>query len=205
MLDQTLRTKIDPYLDRIATKVIPWGITPNQITGFGFLLGLASMAAISFDMMHLALALFLGNRICDGLDGSLARQKEPSAAGAYLYIVFDFIIYAGLVFAFAIRDPDVAKIAAFAIFSFVGSGSSFLAMAIFAHQYPMANTSETVKGFHYLAGLTEGFETMLFIVIILLIPSWFQGLGLIFCILCWITTVQRVSMSYRHLRSADHA
>jgi hypothetical protein len=78
-------------------------------------------------------------------------------------------------------------------------------MAIFAHQYPMANTNETRKGFHYLAGLTEGFETMLFIVIILLIPSWFQGLGLIFGILCWITTVQRVSMSYRHLRSADHA
>ena len=45
----------------------------------------------------------------------------------------------------------------------------------------------------------QGFETMLFIALILMFPSGFQVFALVFGILCWITTAQRIRLSYRYL------
>jgi len=199
MLDNALRPKIDPWLMQAAVFLKGLGLTPNQLTVVGFVIGLAAMVAIMFGSFLLGLLLFLSNRLLDGLDGALARLGKPSQAGAYLDIVFDFIIYSGIVFACAVERPEVGLVAAFTIFSFIGTGSSFLAMAIFANDAPTVSNDQITKGFYYLAGLTEGFETMLFIALILMFPSGFQVFALVFGILCWITTAQRIRLSYRYL------
>ena len=81
----------------------------------------------------LALALLLVNRLADGLDGAVARQTRLTDLGGFLDIVLDFIVYAGMVFAFALADPAAnALAAAFLLFAFMGTGSSFLAFAIMA-------------------------------------------------------------------------
>ena len=45
-------------------------------------------------MFAAALIFLLLNRLADGLDGAVARQTAPSALGAYIDIVSDFLLWA---------------------------------------------------------------------------------------------------------------
>ena len=80
------------------------------------------------------MVLIIANRVCDGLDGAVARSAGGTDLGAYLDITLDFLFYSAVPFAFAVADPANAMAAAFLIFSFVGTGSSFLAFAIIAQK-----------------------------------------------------------------------
>ena len=92
--------------------------------------------------------------------------------GGFLDIVLDFIVYAGLVFAFAVADPERnALAAAFLLFAFMGTGSSFLAFAIMAAKRGISSELRGRKSLYYLGGLTEGTETILFLVLACLLPS----------------------------------
>ena len=60
-------------------------------------------------------------------------SRGSTDLGGFLDIVLDFIVYAGMVFAFAVADPGAnALAAAFLLFAFMGTGSSFLAFAMMA-------------------------------------------------------------------------
>src|SRR5919108_454400 len=126
------RRLVDPVLEQLATAAQQRSLTANQVTVAGFVCGLAAIAAIALQSYGLGLLLLLGNRLADGVDGALAKRNGPTDLGGYLDIVLDFIIYAGAAFAFALAQPEHAVAAAFLIFSFMGTGSSFLAFAIFA-------------------------------------------------------------------------
>ncbi len=135
MLDASLR----PFVDRLVNPVGVWlaghGVSANAITIFGFCLGFLAAVMISIDHMQAGFLLIALNRLCDGLDGAVARATGPSDFGGYLDVVLDFVFYAMIPLAFAVNDPGNAVAAAFLIFSFVGTGTSFLAYAIMAEKY----------------------------------------------------------------------
>jgi phosphatidylglycerophosphate synthase len=191
MLDARLRPWIDPALDRLARPLAARGLSADHVTLAGFALGLAAVPALATQAYLLALALILANRLLDGLDGALARATRPSDFGGFLDIVCDFAFYAAVPFGFALAEPQHALAAAFLIFSFVGSGSSFLAYAVLAAKRGAAESPKR-KAFHHLGGLTEGFETILCFVLMCLFPGAFAWLAWIFGALCWITTATRV-------------
>lgn len=199
MLDRAVRRRIDPVLERVAAGLARQGIAADAVTWFGFALGLCAAAAIADDWRVLALFLLFGNRLCDGLDGALARLSAPTDRGAYLDILLDFLFYALFVFAFAWRDPADALAAAFLILSFVGTGTSFLAHAIFAARHGGAAATPR-KGIAYIGGLTEGTETIFVFVLMLLLPGHFAVLAWIFGALCWATTASRVVTTLDMLR-----
>ena len=91
MLDSTMRRLIDPPLNAAAA-AIGTKISANQITIGGFLLGLVCCYAVAQGMFAAALIFLLLNRLADGLDGAVARQTAPSALGAYIDIVSDFLL-----------------------------------------------------------------------------------------------------------------
>ena len=105
-----------------------------------------------------------------------------------------YVGYVGLAvpFAFAVADPANAMAAAFLIFSFVGTGSSFLAFAIIAQKRGISTEIKGKKGFFYLGGLTEGSETIIFLLVVAFQPDLFVPLAWAFGCLCWITTITRV-------------
>jgi phosphatidylglycerophosphate synthase len=187
----------------MATTLHQKKVRANQVTFLAFSAGLLAMILIALGHSLLGLALFALNRILDGLDGALARCDRTTMAGGYLDIVFDFIIYSGIVLSFALFDQSLALVAAFVLFSFVGTGSSFLAMAIFADRVQPAPVSPQPKSFYFLGGLTEGTETMLFIAAICLIPSFFNLFGVIFGLLCCLTTYTRIHQSYYTLKAGE--
>ena len=161
MLDARLRRLIDPPLDGVAAPLARRGLSANAVTVLGFVIGLGAAAAIAERAFLAGLGLLLLNRLLDGLDGAIARRRGLSDLGGFLDIVLDFLIYSAVPFAFALADPGAnALAAAFLIFSFVGTGSSFLAFAIMAAKRGIATDLRGQKSLYYLGGLTEGTETV---------------------------------------------
>lgn len=192
-------------LDRFSIKAIRWplaqsaklldsiGITANQTTLFGFALGFLALPALALEQYYLALVLICLNRICDGLDGALARIQGTSDAGGFLDICLDFLFYSLIPFGFVLANPEQNAIAgAFLIFSFVGTGSSFLAFAIMASKQGIDNPVYKNKSLYYMSGLTEGTETIFCFVAFCLLPQHFAIIAYAFGAACWFTTFTRV-------------
>lgn len=198
MLDSRLRRLTDPPLARAARRMAAIGITANQVTVTGFLVGLLVLPALACRLYGLAAVVILLNRLADGLDGAVARCRGSSSdAGGFLDIVCDFLFYAAVPFGFALADPANGQAAAFVIFSFVGTGSSFLAYAIMAAKRGLSTSLRGQKSLYYLGGLTEGGETIAFLLAICLFPQAFQPLAWLFGGLCWITTASRILAGWR--------
>jgi phosphatidylglycerophosphate synthase len=201
MLDASLRRLIDPPLERLAGPLVARGLSANAVTLIGFAFGLCAMAAIALQAYLLGLGLLLVNRLCDGLDGALARRLGLSDLGGFLDIVLDFIVYSGVPLAFALADPARNGLAAaFLIFSFVGTGTSFLAFAIMAAKRGLATELRGRKSLYYLGGLTEGTETIAAFVLACLLPGWFPVIAWVFGGLCWLTTATRITVAWQTLR-----
>lgn len=193
MLDAWMRRHIDPPMDRIGRLAARSGLRANHVTLAGVGLGAAATIAIALEAYWVGLALFLTNRLLDGLDGAVARHSKLTDFGGYLDIVGDFIIYSAFIFGFALAQPEENAVpAAFLILSFVGTGSSFLAYAIFAEKRKITTDIRGKKSLYYLGGLTEGSETIAVFVLMCLLPEHFAVIAWIFGGFCWITTVTRV-------------
>ncbi|MCX7630903.1 MAG: CDP-alcohol phosphatidyltransferase family protein [Geminicoccaceae bacterium] len=201
MLDSRLRRWIDPPLEVVGNGLARRGLSADQISIVGFLFGLAAIAAIAGGLVWVGLVLFLVNRLADGLDGAVARATKLTDRGGFLDIVFDFIVYAGMVWAFALADPAANAIAAaFLLFAFMGTGSSFLAFAVMAGRRGLTTEARGKKSLYYLGGLTEGSETIGFFVLACLFPTNFPLLAWVFAGMCWLTTAGRIATGWRLLR-----
>ena len=192
MFDARLRPLVDRILDPVGVFVARRGVTANQVSFAGFGLGIAAAIAVALGFEIAAVVLIIANRVFDGLDGAVARSTGGTDLGAYLDITLDFLFYSAVPFAFAVADPANAMAAAFLIFSFVGTGSSFLAFAIIAQKRGISTEIRGKKGFFYLGGLTEGSETIIFLLVVAFRPDFFVPLAWVFGCLCWITTITRV-------------
>lgn len=201
MLDKWTLGIIKPGVDKTSRLLKRLHISPNQVTIFGFIIGMSAIPALWKHHYTLALILILLNRIFDGLDGALARITKQTDAGGYLDITLDFLFYSGIVWGFALADPQKNGLAAATlIFSFVGTGSSFLAFAILAAKRKIDNITYPQKSFYYLGGLTEGTETIVALCVFCLFPLHFPLLAYIFSGLCWVTIISRIIGGYYTLR-----
>lgn len=200
MLDARLRKIIDPPLDRVGRRLAQLGVTANSVTWTGFFVGTGAWALLALESYPLALACILLNRLADGLDGAVARHGRISDLGGYLDIVLDFLFYSGVVFFFAVGRPGEALPAAFLIFSFIGTGASFLAFAALAAKRGITTAARGAKSIYYLGGLTEGTETIALFVAICLFPDYFAWFAWIFGGLCWLTTAVRIFMAAETFR-----
>lgn len=203
MLDRWTLPLLTPALRGAARRLQRAGCSADQVTVTGFVFGLATLPVLAAGGYGVALALIVLNRLCDGIDGALARLDKPSDAGGYLDIVLDFIFYAAVVLGFAWAEPDANALAAATLLcAFMGTGSSFLAYAIMAEKRGQKRLNYPSKGFYYLQGLTEGTETIAFLVLFCLLPQYFAPLAYLFAALCALTTATRVIAGYRTLRAS---
>ncbi|HIF9334305.1 TPA: CDP-alcohol phosphatidyltransferase family protein [Photobacterium damselae] len=200
-------------LDRYAIKIIKWplktlaalpdklGISANQVTITGFIIGLFTLPALAFQRYDLALIFIVINRLLDGLDGAIARRQGITDCGGFLDITLDFIFYSLVPFGFVLADPNNNAIAgAFLIYSFIGTGSSFLAFAIMAGKRNIESPVYKQKSLYYIGGLTEGTETIACFILFCLFPSYFSIIAWIFGALCWVTTATRIWAGYQTLK-----
>lgn len=200
MFDARLRPIIDPVLNRVGAFLAQCRISANALTVAGFMFGVAGALALAVRADGWALALILLNRLCDGLDGAVARHSQPTDLGGYLDIVLDFLFYNGVVFGFAVGRPDMALPAAFLLLAFVGTGTSFLAFAIFAAKRGLDSRQHGRKSLYYLGGLTEGAETIVLFCAFCLWPQHFAWMAWSFGAACWLTTITRIIQAVETLK-----
>lgn len=198
MLDRAAAALLSPGLRWGARVLHRAGCSANAVTAFGFLVGVGAAVAIAGRWYAVGLALILVSRLCDGLDGALARLTRPTDRGAFLDVVLDFIFYASIPLAFAVSDPATRALPAAALLAaFVGTGSSFLAYAVLAERRGLRSDSYASKGFFYVGGLTEAGETLACFALMCLLPAWFAVWAYGFALLCVVTVLTRVWAGWR--------
>lgn len=197
MFDARLRKSVDPMIDRLGKTIAATGISANFLTMAGALLVVPLVAALSQHMWWTALVLILVNRLCDGLDGSVARLRGPTLWGGYLDSLCDYLFYVGVPIGFALAAPTNAVPALLLVASFTLTAVSFLAIAAIAAGRDMGHAS---KAFTYTSGLMEGGETIAFFVLMCLFADSFATLAILCAILCLATVMQRAVLAWRLTR-----
>jgi phosphatidylglycerophosphate synthase len=201
MLDRHITPLIRPAIEAIARALARRGVRADHVTLAAFGIGLIAMICIAFRAYSMAAIFILASRLCDGLDGAVARQTQTTDAGGYLDIALDFLFYAGIVLAFAFAAPKANALpAAVLLASFIGTGSSFLAFAALAAKRGISSLEYPDKSFYFLGGLTEATETLLFFMAMCIWPRWFAPLAYVFAGLCAITTFTRIIGGYQTLK-----
>ena len=197
MLDAMARRVIDPPLNYKAPQV---PCSALQVTLIGFALGVVCIALVAVQEFTLALLFLWLNRICDGLDGAVARARnESSDLGAFLDISSDFILWAALPLAFIWCMPETAWSGAVLLSSFAMSMTVFLAFATMAEKRQLTTEVQGKKSFFYLSGLAEGTETILFFSACLIWPAQFATLALLFSGLVFLSVLGRLVTSWQIL------
>ena len=199
MLDSVARKIIDPPLNRAAHILSGLRLTGTFTTLTGFLFGVVACGFVYNQLYIAGLAFLILNRLCDGLDGAIARARnEDSDFGGYLDITLDFFMYAGFPFAFALglNTIDAFMASSFVIFAMITTGVSFLAYAIIAAKNNMQTSHQGKKSFYFSNGLMEGTETILFLCLLCIFPYDFAMICFIFGGLCLVTTIMRIRMAY---------
>ncbi len=201
MLDSRLRPKVErllvPVADRLAHR-----LGPNAVTAAGFSVGLACIACILLREYHAALALWVANRLLDGLDGTLARRTaRQTDFGGYLDLLLDFVVYALLPLAVAASVAGAGNgplLAAGALLaSFYLNAASWLYLAALLEKRGASAKART--SIVMPPGLIEGTETFVFFTLFLLFPDQSPILMWIMAGLVLFTAAQRPFWAYRQL------
>jgi phosphatidylglycerophosphate synthase len=201
MLDKAIQHALRPAMARAARGLVRLGVGANAISLTGFAIGMAAAGAIAFQQTLAGLVLLLLSRLCDGLDGAVARATQPTDRGGFLDITLDFLFYAAIPLAFAVADPAANALpAAVLLTAFIGTGSSFLAFAAVAEKRQLQSVAFPDKSFYFLGGLTEATETIVAFAAMCLWPQWFPQIAYGFAVLCGITTMLRIGWGYKTFR-----
>jgi phosphatidylglycerophosphate synthase len=199
VLDRAAIDLLRPALDRGAALLARLGVHADAVTWAGFAIGLAGAGAIALGNHLVGLVLILLSRLCDGLDGALARRNAPTDRGAFLDISLDFLFYASIPLAFALDDPERALPAAVLLAAFIGTGSTFLAYALLAERRGLRSEDYPNKGLFYLGGLTEAGETLICFALMCAVPHWFAVWAYVFALMCAVTIGTRLAAGWRTL------
>lgn len=189
MIDNALREFFKAPIDRTGVWLARRGITATQLTGLGFLVGLGGILALTQEAYGVALACLALNRIADLFDGAVARATRVTDFGGFTDIVADLLIYSGYVLAFAIGRPENAMAAAVLIYTFLGTGATFLAAAVIAAKRGIRREPASRKSFFYNTALAEGTESTIYLALICLFPDHFAVMSYVFAAIGWASVV----------------
>jgi phosphatidylglycerophosphate synthase len=198
VIDGPSRKLLDPVLDAVGRRLARAGVTANAVTLAGFALAGIAAFLIAFQLYLAGLAFILVSRLCDGLDGAVARATRRTDFGGYLDIVLDFAFYGLIPLAFAIADPAANAVAAgILLLSFYVNGGSFLAFAAIAEKRGFAGEARGSKSFLFSTGLAEAGETLAAFVAMCLFPDWFPVLAGVFAAMVFFTAATRILRAWR--------
>lgn len=165
--DVWTRLVVDPLADPLARVLAPHpAVTPNRVTAFSGLLGVAAAACLAAGWLRLGGLLFLLRFFADCLDGKIARlQGSSSARGALLDVGTDVVCvtaaYAGLAW-WAVRADRVEIAVAVGLLAALG-----------AYGWALAHRKHLAA----LAGLGDGGSGLLRRTDLPLLDPWLRSAG----------------------------
>ncbi|CAN5541959.1 CDP-alcohol phosphatidyltransferase family protein [soil metagenome] len=215
-----MRAVLAQPLDDLAGRLDRSWVTPDRLTLLGLALGVGSAVSAALTWWPLALVLWLISRLCDGLDGALARRRarQPSGtragrahhgeAGGFLDITADFLVYGATVLGVAVGvtgssasggyDASWLPFAAVLVAYYV-NGTAFLAFSSVAER--TGHQIDDGRSFSFLAGLAEGTETIVVHSLWLILPFYAEQIAWVWAAVVAVSALQRMVGGYRTLRA----
>ena len=139
------------------------GLSPNQISAFGFLVGMAAAGLTAAGYIHWGIITLAISQIADGVDGGVARRYNlESKQGRLLEVVYDRLNELAILLALAFAGYATLMLA----------GLAFLTILLSTAVEPYSHFDPGFKRFIIYFGYTA---TMLFHV-----PGFQIALGVIF-------------------------
>ncbi len=202
MIDKHLRQPKEQVLNAPAA-VLPRSLHPTSVTLVAFAVGILAAVVIALGAYWWGLALWLLNRLLDGLDGTLARRANlQSDLGGYLDIVLDHVVYAAIPLALVLSAPSYIAALSLAILlaGFYINGASWMYMAALLEKRNRGAASrQEMTTVTMPSGLVEGAETIVFYSLFLLLPGQAPMLFGLMAVLVMLTAAQRVCWAVRNL------
>jgi len=196
MFDAAFRARLDAPLARSAERLSAAGVSPNTMTSIGLVVGIACCVAVAAGQWWIGLALWIANRLADGLDGPLARSAGPTDWGGFFDIMADFTVYSGVIVAIGIALPETRVAALAVLMTYYLSGGSFLAFSSLATKRRHEGDGRSLV---FPAGVAEGSETIAAMIIILALPGQAEVLLWVWAGIVGFTFLQRLSMIHKLL------
>ena len=173
------------------------GVSANLVSIIGFAIGLLGVNFLSMEMYGYALLCILLNRVFDAIDGAIAKASKITDFGIFLDSTLDYVFYAAVIFGFALANPERNAVAAvFLIFAFATSAFAMLSFAVVAYKNNLGKKVELNQSPFYFGGWAQGFETLIALVVLCLVPIWFVPIALLLGVLCFIKALSVVVTAY---------
>lgn len=207
MFDAAVRRRLEPTVQVITRWVDQPLVTADRLTLLGLALGVGSAATAAATWWWVALALWLASRVCDGLDGPLARRRragggDDSQAGGFLDITADFVVYGSTVVGVAVGAGSEfgAPWLPFAavLLTYYVNGAAFLAFSSIAER--TGRQIDDGRSLSFLGGLAEGTETIIVHSLWLALPVWSATIAWIWAGVVALSAAQRMVAGYLALR-----
>ncbi len=203
MFDEWFRIRKERWFGPLAQWLGTW-CSPLALTLLALLVGIAAAVAASQSAWRLAFALWITNRLLDGIDGTVARlHNRQTDMGGYLDILLDFIVYAlmpiGIALAFDVRTSWLASSVLLASW-FVNAASWMYLSAVLERRGAGASSRGELTTVTMPRGLVAGTETVIFFSLFLLLPEYYVTLAWIMTVGVMIGVLQRLVWASRHLR-----
>lgn len=200
MTDALLRRPKEAILGPLARRT---PVHPTAITLVALVPGIGAALAAADGRNVLAVALWLLNRLLDGLDGTVARQRSmQSDLGAYLDIIGDFLVYAAVPIGLAANTGGTGAWIAVAVLLasyYVNTVSWAYLSALLERRQHEAAAAPRLTSVAMPAGLIEGTETVVVYTIMLAVPGWSTALFWAMAGAVAVTVAQRVVWGLRNL------
>ncbi len=204
MFDALLRPLKEVVLSHVSRAIGP-RVSAHAISCLALFVGLASAGAILNSRLGVAVALWVANRMLDGLDGTHARvHGRASSFGGYLDIVLDFIVYAAIPVALVAVSPTPARAVAGMVLLatfFVNAASWMYLAAILEQRREGAQSRGELTSITMPSGLVAGTETVVFYTLFLVWPARQIELFWLMSALVGINVILRLLWARRHLES----
>lgn len=175
MIDRALRRRTEVALTPLL-RLAPRGLAPTTVTAAAAVPGLGAAIAAGAGAPALAVALWLLNRLLDGVDGALARGSgRQSDRGAYADMLLDVVVYAAIPLGIAVnQDSRAGWIAAAALLAafYVNAISWSYLSALLERRGAGAAARGEATSVTMPPGLVEGAETVVIFALALAIPGW---------------------------------
>jgi len=193
MIDSYYRS---PYQKHFLEPLIKRGLfnalTPTRVTVLALLSGaLIPLFLITHQTLFAFLCLLVSG-FFDTLDGSLARhQNQTSPQGAILDITSDRIVEFSIILGLYLFAPESRALSCLWML-----GSVFLCITTFLVVGILEeNTSD--KSFHYSPGIIERGEAFIFFSLMILFPSFFTPIAILFTLLVFLTSFLRIRKFFK--------
>lgn len=197
MLDNHIKPAIDPILLNISKHFRAWGFEANDITLVGLFFSILSFPALFFQVYWLAFLLIALNRLMDGIDGFIARLDDSDRTslkrqfGGFFDVFSDFVLYSGFVLFFALGYGEEGYIAGLCLlFAYILNAVCFFGYALFSSVIEI-ESKQTIKSFAFLAGIAEGTETIIYMMLCCFFPLLFPLFTFLFAGICIMSAIFR--------------